>query len=536
MAVIPSLSDGNTGALVFMLPLFGLETDYSLKGSSNTAPDSAATAADSTSDTSSATSTSPTNTTPTSTPTSSPTSAAASTSPSAATSAPATSNPTSSPTSSASATSHSSSSGSSSNTSGTSSSGSSGSASPTSTISSTLTAAMTTSVEATVMSTASDGRVYTTVIETASVLSAGSIVTSTASPDDNGNSSSSNTAEIVGGVIGGVGGLAVILAVLFFFLKRQNRKRQLDEAFDGNFDPDRIVKAGFVSSARDSIVSSNDTGGYAYAGGEKAKNKKAAKRASKVMNNLGESGGTLPDIPIDGDSPMMSHSNPEMQQLMSVGSSSRNNLLDEEGMDDVVPPSPSPYHSPFHNSFSVSHSASSDGHGGISRPMSPPRSPNGRPLSISASTSLSGHGHPGYGPGPGYSRPPSFYGNNVYSNSPPGSPSPHSNFNAYGGYPIPPGRSPSPGASSAYGIAPYPNPSPVQNRRYSNGPDVAMDVNTRRASYGPAFPGQPSGLVARNPDPESAMSSSRFTGGPEEIPPTYDSINLGNAPRPVDKA
>ncbi|KAJ3733256.1 hypothetical protein DFJ43DRAFT_245512 [Lentinula guzmanii] len=211
---------------------------------------------------------------------------------------------------------------------------------------------MTTSVHATVMSTGSDGKVYTTVIETASVLSAGSIVTSTASAEDNEGTSSSNTGEIVGGVIGGVGGLLVILVVLFFILKRQRRKRQLDEAFDGNFDPDRIINTGFISTA---------------------KNKKATKRASRGMNNLDEGGGTLPDIPLDGDSPMIPHSDSEMQQLMSVRAPSRNNLLDEEGMDDDAPATPSP----FHNSFSLPHTASSEGHGGIGGAMaSPPRSPN----------------------------------------------------------------------------------------------------------------------------------------------------------------
>ncbi|KAJ3785660.1 hypothetical protein GGU10DRAFT_192586 [Lentinula aff. detonsa] len=393
---------------------------------------------------------------------------------------------------------------------------------------------MTTSVHATVMSTGSDGKVYTTVIETASVLSAGSIVTSTASAEDNEGTSSSNTGEIVGGVIGGVGGLLVILAVLFFILKRQRRKRQLDEAFDGNFDPDRIINTGFISTgARDSMASSSDAGGYAYAGGEKAKNKKATKRASRGMNNLNEGGGTLPDIPLDGDSPMIPHSESEMQQLMSVGATSRNNLLDEEGMDDDAPATPSP----FHNSFSLPHTASSEGHGGIGGAMaSPPRSPNGRPLSISASTSLSGHGHLGYGPGPGYSRPPSFYGNNAYSSSPPGSPLPPSSYNGYGGYPIPPGRSPSPGASSAYGISAYPNVPPAQSRRYSNGPDVAAEMGAMRYSSGPAFTGQGGGLAVRNHDSGLFVSTSRIAEGPEEIPPAYDSLNLGNEPRSVQKA
>ncbi|KAJ3878034.1 hypothetical protein F5051DRAFT_240212 [Lentinula edodes] len=521
MAVLPSLSDAVTGT-------------------ANTSADStsaATSAASSSADATSAAPTSASSASPTSTPSSTPTSTAASTSAPAATSASATSAPASSaPASSAPSSNGSSSSSSTSSTSESSNSGSPSKASPT-TISSTLTAAMTTSVQATVMSTGSDGKVYTTVIETASVLSAGSIVTSTASADDNSGTTSSNTAEIVGGVIGGVGGLLVILGVLFFILKRQRRKRQLEEAFDGNFDPDRIVNSGgFGAGVRDSMASSSDTAGYAYAGGEKAKSKKAAKRASRGANMLGEGEGTLPDIPLDGGSP---HRHPEMQQLMSIGATSRNNLLDEEGMDDNTP-NPSPYHSPhaspFHNSFSLPNTASSDGHGFIGAMTSPPRSPGGRPLSISASASLSGHGHPGYGPGPGYSRPPSFYGNNAYGISPPGSPPPPSPHN---GYVIPPMRSPSPGASSAYAIGAYPN-TPAQNRRYSNGPDVAGEMGARRystgPSIGPALPAQGSSLAVRNPDSESFASISRIAEGPEEIPPTYDSLNLGHGSRPVEKA
>ncbi|KAF5378432.1 hypothetical protein D9757_011149 [Collybiopsis confluens] len=474
----------------------------------------------STTSTSTSTSTSATSTTTPAPPTSaSTTSPASSSSATTTTSKPNVSTPGSSSSSNSSA----SSSGSASS--------SSGSASMT--LSSTLTAPMTTSVQETVMSTGTDGQVYTTVIETATVLSAGSVVTSpAASNNDNiASSSKSNTGEIVGGVIGGVGGLAIIFVVLFFIMKRQRRQKQLEESFDGNFDPDRIIRArgaesvGGSAGLRDSLTGTSETDGYtyAYAGGEKAKNKKAAKRASRTLEKDSSNGsreGTLPDIPVGGRGSLdrLRNGPSEMQQLGSTVTTSRKNLLDEEGMDDEpsastpTTPSRTPFldrsptgtpilsPGPYGSSFPLLTSASSDEHGGMG-PL-----PNGRPPSMTMSSSA--HGHITYGPVPGYAynRPPSFHGYNsspyggMGSPSPPGSPPPMSSYNlppgaGYGpvnghGYPgmqQGPQRTPSPGASAAY--AGYASNAA---RRYSSG--IPMEAfNNSGSGGGSSAPSNASG-------------------------------------------
>lgn len=57
-------------------------------------------------------------------------------------------------------------------------------------------------------------------------------------PTQPSSGSSSNTGAIVGGVAGGIAGLAAIL-IIFLFYWRRNRRR---DDFDGNFDPDRVVR------------------------------------------------------------------------------------------------------------------------------------------------------------------------------------------------------------------------------------------------------------------------------------------------------
>lgn len=54
------------------------------------------------------------------------------------------------------------------------------------------------------------------------------------------SSKSSNTGAIAGGVAGGVAAIAAII-IIFLFCWRRNRRR---EEFDGNFDPDRVVRHG----------------------------------------------------------------------------------------------------------------------------------------------------------------------------------------------------------------------------------------------------------------------------------------------------
>jgi len=54
-----------------------------------------------------------------------------------------------------------------------------------------------------------------------------------------GGGSSSNTGAIVGGIVGGIAALAAII-LIGLLCWRRNRRR--NEDFDGNFDPDRVVR------------------------------------------------------------------------------------------------------------------------------------------------------------------------------------------------------------------------------------------------------------------------------------------------------
>jgi hypothetical protein len=57
-------------------------------------------------------------------------------------------------------------------------------------------------------------------------------------PTGASSSKSSNTGAIVGGVAGGIAALAAAI-IIFLFCWRRNRR---PEEFDGNFDPDRVVR------------------------------------------------------------------------------------------------------------------------------------------------------------------------------------------------------------------------------------------------------------------------------------------------------
>lgn len=61
--------------------------------------------------------------------------------------------------------------------------------------------------------------------------------TSSSTSSGGGGGHSSNTGPIVGGVVGGIGGLA-LLALLIWFLRRRAKR----DEFDGDFDPDRVVR------------------------------------------------------------------------------------------------------------------------------------------------------------------------------------------------------------------------------------------------------------------------------------------------------
>lgn len=57
-------------------------------------------------------------------------------------------------------------------------------------------------------------------------------------PTGSSSSKSSNTAAIAGGVAGGVAALAAVIIIFLFYWRRNRRP----EEFDGNFDPDRVVR------------------------------------------------------------------------------------------------------------------------------------------------------------------------------------------------------------------------------------------------------------------------------------------------------
>jgi len=72
------------------------------------------------------------------------------------------------------------------------------------------------------------------------VLPPGTVVSSVSSAS---TQSSTNVAAIVGGVVGGVGGIAVLLIAIFLCMRWRKRK-ELDDVFDGDFDPGRVTTAG----------------------------------------------------------------------------------------------------------------------------------------------------------------------------------------------------------------------------------------------------------------------------------------------------
>ncbi|KAJ2918833.1 hypothetical protein MD484_g1621, partial [Candolleomyces efflorescens] len=90
----------------------------------------------------------------------------------------------------------------------------------------------------------SDGQQFTTFIAVTTVIAPGTVISTTARPV---GAKSNNTGAIVGGVVGGIGGL-VLLALLGWFLVRRKRKAELDEHFDGNFDPEHVTAAATGAS------------------------------------------------------------------------------------------------------------------------------------------------------------------------------------------------------------------------------------------------------------------------------------------------
>jgi len=94
-------------------------------------------------------------------------------------------------------------------------------------------------VQTTVISTSANGQVFTTVFSTQSTLPPGATVTVT--PSNDSVSSTSHTGAIVGGAVGGGIALILLLILTVVLCRRSRQRRRSLDAFDGNFDPDRVV-------------------------------------------------------------------------------------------------------------------------------------------------------------------------------------------------------------------------------------------------------------------------------------------------------
>ncbi|KAJ4478349.1 hypothetical protein J3R30DRAFT_2891771 [Lentinula aciculospora] len=381
-----------------------------------------------------------------------------------------------------------------------------------------LTAPVTTVVQTTVVGT-SDGQVFTTVFSTASTAPAGSTVT-VGSDSAATSSSTSHTGAIVGGVVGGVVALLLLILASLWFIRR--RRRLQDEAFDGNFDPDRIV------------------------------------RPASGTGNIGSRGPTLPSIPVTNSDEHIGSGPPQMAEVEDDGMGGRLNGS-AIGAGVVVP---YPLHQP---TTSPSRSAAS-----------PPPSARSWGNSSDAQHSMyNGHVSDWRGPSPGPSIPTQYTGGSG-SGAPPSSFPPGMNSH------LPPGASPSAFAAGvpagAYGYA---------GATGSHGRQSSVDNSTssggRQPMYGGGAPGSTSSsgggsgvqmdgrFAVANPDEGYAggfnedarrayiaggPSGKSPTGplqprprevlvhedggrienddatpeseGPEEIPPTYDSL-LGAA-------
>jgi hypothetical protein len=77
-------------------------------------------------------------------------------------------------------------------------------------------------------STEADGLIVTTTLQSTIIIV----------PTGASSSKSSNTAAIAGGVAGGIAALAVVIIIFILCWRRKRRP----EEFDGNFDPDRVVR------------------------------------------------------------------------------------------------------------------------------------------------------------------------------------------------------------------------------------------------------------------------------------------------------
>ncbi|GAV99032.1 hypothetical protein LENED_000459 [Lentinula edodes] len=394
--------------------------------SGSSSPSTTSTSDTSTSDTSSTTSTPDTSSPPTSSSTS--TSSPSSTDSTSSTTLPPTSSTTTStsnvPTSAA--------------PSSTSDTDSSTSTSPSASV---LTAPVTTVVRTTVVGT-SNGQTFTTVFSTESVAPAGSTITVGSDSTDITNSTS-HTGAIVGGVVGGVVALLLLILGALWFIRR--RRRLQDEAFDGNFDPDRIV------------------------------------RPASGAGNLGGRGPTLPNIPVTNSDDHIGARSPQMAEIEDDGMGGR---LNGSAIGAGVV-APYPLH---HPTTSPTRSAAS-----------PPPSARSWGNSSDAQHSLyNGHVADWRGPSPGPSIPTQYTGGS-------GSAAPPSSYSHGMIANLPPGASPGPAGpgtpSSAYA---YPGATGTHGRRYSAG------TSTSSGDRQPLYAAAATGSASSSTGGGSVQNSGRF--------------------------
>ncbi|KAL1719998.1 hypothetical protein EV715DRAFT_289852 [Schizophyllum commune] len=122
---------------------------------------------------------------------------------------------------------------------------STGDASPTSRTETSSEAPVTTVIQTTIVQT-SNGELHTslaTITSTAdTALGTGS--GSSGSSSNGSGGGKSHTGAIVGGVVGGVVGLALLALLGLWAFRRYRKQKRLEDFFDGNFDPDRVVAGG----------------------------------------------------------------------------------------------------------------------------------------------------------------------------------------------------------------------------------------------------------------------------------------------------
>jgi len=336
---------------------------------------------------------------------------------------------------------------------------SSSTSSPPSSVTSVLTAPVTTVVETTVVAT-SNGQVFTTVFSTKSTAQAGATIT-VGSDSAATSHSASHTGAIVGGVVGGVVGLLLLLLGVLLYLR--HRRRLEDEAFDGNFDPNRIV------------------------------------RSPSAAGNLGGRGPTLPNIPVTNSD---EHLGPEMAQFEDDGMGGRLNASTiGAGIVTAYPlyhATTPPPRSPPPSARSWGNSSDAH-HGMYNGPTSEWRGPSPGPSIPTQYTGGSGSGS---------------YGNSVNgtppTSYPPGMPMAH----------LPPGASPGPAGvgvpASAYAGAtharrPSAGSSDRQHIYAGSGPGSGSNPSTSGASAQQSGSGR---FAIANPDED--MAQNRYVGGISE--------------------